>query len=161
ASFEDTEQLFMRRFTGGVDSKLSVERAKAARAEAAAQVPNIERQITIQENALSVLLGRSPGPIKRESLLTMSSVPPQTPPGLPSQLLERRPDILQAEQTMAAESAAIGVATANFFPRIGLTTMYGGQSSDLEKVFQGPGSVWQVAGSLMGPLFQGGALIEN
>ncbi|MEO8602951.1 MAG: efflux transporter outer membrane subunit [bacterium] len=161
ASFQDTEQLFMRRYTGGVDSKLSVERAKAARAQAASVVPSLERQITIQENTICVLLGRPPGPVERQPLLTMNALPPQTPPGLPSELLERRPDILQAEQTMAAENAAVGVATANFFPRLGLTTLYGGQSSDLQKVFQGPGNIWQVAGSLMGPLFQGGALIEN
>jgi multidrug efflux system outer membrane protein len=160
-SFEDTVQLFTRRFTGGVDSRLSVERAKAALAQAAAAVPNLERQIVIQENVISILLGRQPGPIARQPLLTMSSVPPQTPAGMPSQLLERRPDILLAEQDMAAANAAIGVATANFFPRIGLTALYGGQSSDLEKIFQGPGNVWQLAGSLMGPLFQGGALIEN
>lgn len=161
ASFEDTVQLFTRRYTGGVDSKLSVERAKAALAQAAAAVPSLERQIVIQENAISILLGREPGPVTRQPLLTLQAVPPETPPGLPSQLLERRPDILQAEQAMAAANAAVGVATANFFPRLGLTALYGGQSSDLEKVFQGPGSVWQIAGSLAGPLFQGGALIEN
>lgn len=161
ASFEDTLQLFTRRFMGGVDSKLSVERAKAALAQAAAAVPNLERQIVIQENAISVLLGREPGPVVRQPLMTMAALPPQTPPGLPSQLLERRPDILRAEQDMAAANAAVGVATANFFPRLGLTALYGGQSSDLEKVFQGPGNIWQVAGSLVGPLFQGGALIEN
>jgi multidrug efflux system outer membrane protein len=161
ASFQDTLDLFTRRFMGGVDSKLSVERAKAALAQAAAAVPNLERRIVIQENAICVLLGREPGPVPRQPLMTMNALPPQTPPGLPSQLLERRPDILQAEQDMAAANAAVGVATANFFPRLGLTALYGGQSSDLEKVFQGPGNIWQVAGSLVGPLFQGGALIEN
>lgn len=160
-SFDDTVALFSRRYSGGVDSKLSVERALAARAQAAAAIPDTERQIVIQENALAILLGRPPGPIARSPLLTLAAVPPQTPPGLPPQLLLRRPDILQAEEELHAQSARIGVATADFFPRLGLTAMYGGQSSELEQVFKGSGNVWAISGSLLGPLFQGGALIEN
>ena len=160
-SFDDTVALFTRRFTGGVDSKLSVERARAARAQAAAAIPDTERQIVIQENALAILLGRPPGPIARTPLLTITAVTPETPPGLPAELLQRRPDILQAEQELAAQSARIGVATADFFPRLGLTALYGGQSSELEQVFKGSGNVWAISGSLLGPLFQGGALIEN
>src|SRR5690606_25891148 len=120
-SFDDTVALFSRRYSGGVDSKLSVERALAARAQAAAAIPDTERQIVIQENALALLLGRPPGPIARSPLLTLAAVPPQTPPGLPPQLLLRRPDILQAEEELHAQSARIGVATADFFPRLGLT----------------------------------------
>ena len=161
ASFDDTVQLFTRRYEGGVDSKLSVERAKAARAEAAATIPAIEQQIVQQENAISVLLGRPPGPIPREPLLTRTALPPQTPPGLPSQLLQRRPDILQAERLIQAANAQVGVTVANFFPQIGLTTLYGGQSSDLDNIVKTPGAIWAIAGSVLGPIFQGGRLTES
>ena len=82
-------------------------------------------------------------------------MPPQTPPGLPSELLRRRPDILQAEQQIASANAQVGVAVANFFPRIGLTTLYGGQSSELENIVKGPGVIWAIAGSSAGPALPG------
>ena len=160
-SFADTEALFNRRYLGGVDSKLSVERAKAALHNAAATIPQLEQQIVIQENQLCALLGRPPGPIAREPLLTLAALTPATPPGLPSQLLLRRPDILQAEQQIAATNALIGVSVANFFPRIGLTTLYGAQSSEIENLVKGPGAIWTIGGTILGPLFQGGALIES
>jgi len=160
-SFTETLELFTRRYKGGVDSKLSVERARAARAQAAATIPQTEQQIVQQENALCTLLGRSPGPVNREPLMTLASVPPQTPPGLPSELLRRRPDVLQAERLIEASNALIGVSVANFFPRLGLTTLYGGQSSDLENVVKTPGVIWVIAGTLMGPIFQGGRLTES
>lgn len=161
ASFDDTLALFTRRYQGGVDSKLSVERAKAARAQAAAAIPQTEQQILQQENAISVLLGRPPGPIPREPLLTREALPPQTPPGLPSELLRRRPDILQAEHQIESANAQVGVAVANFFPRLGLTTLYGGQSSELENIVKTPGVVWAISASVLGPIFQGGRLTEN
>ncbi len=161
ASFGDTVQLFTRRYEGGVDSKLSVERAVAARAQAAATIPATEQQIVQQENAISVLLGRAPGPIPREPLLTRTALPPQTPPGLPSQLLQRRPDILQAERLIQAANAQVGVTVANFFPQIGLTTLYGGQSSDIDNIVKTPGAIWAIAGSVLGPIFQGGRLTES
>jgi outer membrane protein, multidrug efflux system len=160
-SFEETEQLFSRRFLGGVDSKLSVERAKAALASTAATVPQLEQQIVIKENQICTLLGRPPGPVPRKPLLTQDAVPPETPPGLPSELLLRRPDILQAEQQIASANALVGVSVANFFPRIGLTTLYGGQSSELSNIFKGPGAIWTIGGTILGPLFQGGALSET
>src|SRR5207244_8214704 len=86
---------------------------------------------------------------------------PEVPVGLPSQLLERRPDIQEAEQTLVAANAEVGVAVANFFPRLGLTSLYGGQSSELENVVKSAGNVWAVAGSLAGPLFQGGRLLAS
>jgi multidrug efflux system outer membrane protein len=88
-------------------------------------------------------------------------VTPQTPPGLPSQLLERRPDIRFAEQEIISTNAQIGVAQANFFPRIGLTSLYGGASSDIENIVKSSGSIWSVTGQLAGPIFQGGRLYEN
>jgi multidrug efflux system outer membrane protein len=159
-SFTQTVELFTRRYHGGVDSKLSVERARAARAQAAAAIPQTEQQIVQQENALCILLGRQPGHVEREPLLTIEAVPPQTPPGLPSELLRRRPDILSAERLIEASNAQVGVAVANFFPRIGLTSLYGGQSSDLDNIVKTPGVVWAIAGSLAGPIFQGGRLTE-
>ncbi len=159
-NFSETLDLFTRRFKGGVDSKLSVERARAARAQAAATIPQLQQQLVQQENAICTLLGRPPGPIAREPLLTLRALPPQTPPGLPSELLRRRPDILQAERLIESSNAQVGVAVANFFPRIGLTTLYGGQSSDLENVIKTPGVIWAVAGSMLGPIFQGGRLTE-
>ncbi len=159
-SFTQTLDLFTRRYKGGVDSMLSVERARAARAQAAATIPQFEQAIVQQENALCTLLGRSPGPVAREPLMTLTSVPPQTPPGLPSELLRRRPDVLQAERLIESSNALVGVTIANFFPRLGLTTLYGGQSSDLENVIKTPGVIWAIAGSLMGPIFQGGRLTE-
>jgi multidrug efflux system outer membrane protein len=159
-SFTETEQLFTRRYRGGVDSLLSVQRAKAARAEAASTIPQIEQQIVQQENAICTLLGRTPGPVLREPLMTIEAVPPQTPPGLPSEILRRRPDVLFAERQIEASNALVGVNVANFFPRLGLTALYGGQSSDLENIVKTPGVIWAIAGSLAGPLFQGGRLTE-
>ncbi|MCK6557265.1 efflux transporter outer membrane subunit [Candidatus Binatia bacterium] len=157
-SFTDTLQLFARQFEGGYTSKLAMTRAQAALASAAAAIPNVERLIAIQENRLSVLLGRPPGSIVRGVTLAAARMPPQTPPGLPAELLRRRPDIRRAEQGIVAANAGVGVAVANFFPRLGLTALYGGASSELEAVFKGAGNVWTFGGTLAGPLFQGGAL---
>ncbi len=159
-SFTDTLDLFTTRFQSGLDSNLSVVRAAAARAQAAATVSQLQQQIVQQENAISVLLGRPPGPVAREPMLTRDALPPQAPAGLPSELLRRRPDILQAERLIEASNAQIGVAVANFFPRIGLTSLYGGQSSDLDNIVKTPGAVWAIAASVVGPIFQGGRLTE-
>jgi len=160
-SFDDTVALFTRRFKGGVDSLLSVERALAARDQAAALIPATEQQIIVQENLICTLLGRPPGPIPRAEIMTQEAVPPKTPPGLPSDLLQRRPDVLQAEQQIAAANATVGVTVANFFPRIGMTTFYGGQSSEIENIVKGKGTIWGISGSVLGPLFQGGQLTES
>ncbi len=160
-SFEETLALFTRRFRGGVDTKLSVERAAAALASTAANIPAFEQAIVTKENEICILVGRTPGPVPRESLMTQDAVIPQTPPGLPSQLLERRPDVLQGQQLVRAANARVGVTVANFFPRIGLTALYGGQSTEIENLVKGPGVVWSIAGSVVGPLFQGGALTES
>jgi len=160
-SFFQTETLFRRRYEGGIDSMLSVNRASAALHQTAATIPLLEQQIVQQENAICVLLGRQPGPIARQPLLSLDAVPLQPPPGLPSELLQRRPDILQAEQQIRSANAKVGVAVANFFPRIGLTALYGGQSTELENIVKGPGVIWNVAGSVLGPLFTGGQLTES
>jgi multidrug efflux system outer membrane protein len=160
-SFQQTLDLFTKRLQLGAASKLETARAEAALATTAANIPNLERRITAKENEISILLGRTPGPIARGMSLTEQIVPPKTPPGLPSQLLERRPDIRQAEQTLVAANALIGVAKANFFPRIGLTSFYGGASSEIENVVKGTGNIWAATGQIAGPIFQGGRLYEN
>ena len=157
-SFQQTLDLFTRQLLGGVGNKLAVERAAAALANAAAAIPETERQIVAKENQLSILLGRNPGPITRGAALTAQTFPPDVPAGLPAALLERRPDILQAEQNIVAANALVGVAVADFLPRIGLTTLYGGQSSEIGNVVKGPGNIWAIGAGLTGPLFQGGRL---
>jgi multidrug efflux system outer membrane protein len=164
-TFQDTVDLFRRRYVGGIGTLLEVSRATAALTQARAGVPELERQIVVKENQLSILLGRPPGDIARSTPLDgespTQSPAPEVPVGLPSQLLERRPDIQQAEQDLVAANADVGVAVANFFPRLGLTSLYGGQSSELENVVKSAGNVWAVAGSLAGPLFQGGRLLAS
>jgi multidrug efflux system outer membrane protein len=158
-SFRQTLELFERRFEGGIGDKLQVARAEAALALTEAQIPELERQIVVQENAISVLLGRNPGPIDRGRPLDDYLSPPAIPAGIPSDLLERRPDVLQAENTVASANAQVGVAMANFFPRIGLTALYGGQSTELTDILKDNFSIWNIAGNLTGPLFQGFELL--
>jgi outer membrane protein, multidrug efflux system len=158
-SFRETRDLFQRRFEGGVGNSLQVQRAEASLAQTEANIPQLERLIVAQENALSVLLGREPGEIPRGTPLEDHQVPPAAPPGLPSDLLERRPDVQEAEHTVASANAEVGVAVANFFPRIGLTALYGQQSDDLSDLLKQDFNLWNVAGNAVGPLFQGFALL--
>jgi outer membrane protein, multidrug efflux system len=157
-SFTQTLKLFTQRLEGGVASKLDTSRAAAALATAAASVPEIERQIAIKENQISVLLGNNPGPIPHTAKLLEQVVPPEIPAGLPSDLLERRPDILTAEELLRSANAQVGIATANFFPRVGLTALFGRASSPLSLLSSGQTTVWSLAGNVAGPIYQGGAL---
>ena len=157
-SFSQTLKLFTQRLEGGVASKLDTSRAAAALATAAASVPELEREITLKENQISILLGNNPSPVAHTAKLLDQVVPPDIPAGLPSALLERRPDILAAEQQLRFANAEVGVATANFFPRIGLTALFGRVSSPLSSLSSGQSTVWSVAGNLAGPIYQGGAL---
>lgn len=157
-SFSQTVNLFTQRLEGGVASKLDTSRAEAAQATAAASIPELERQIALKENQISVLLGKNPDSIPHRANLLNQVVPPDVPSGLPSALLERRPDILEAEEHLRASNAQIGVATANFFPRIGLTALFGRASSPLDSLSSGQATVWTIAGNLAGPIYQGGAL---
>src|SRR2546427_6831919 len=160
-TFQDTLDLFRRRYAGGIGTLLEVSRASAALTQARAGIPELERQIVAKENQLSILLGRPPGDIVRRPTSDNVSPLPEVPVGLPSQLLERRPDIQQAEQALVAANADVGVAVANFFPRLGLTGLYGGQSSELENVVKSAGNVWAIGGSLAGPPFHGGRLLAS
>ena len=151
--FTETRDLFERQFTGGVTSKLDPLRGDAALAQVAAFVPAIEQQIVAKENQLSVLAGREPGPIERGSALVDQVLPPDVAPGIPSQLLERRPDLMQAEQNLRAANARVGVALANFFPRIGLTGLLGSSSGDLASLLASGTGYWALIGQGVGPIF--------
>jgi outer membrane protein, multidrug efflux system len=141
-------------------AKLPVERAQATYDFSIASIASLQRARVQQENALSVLLGAYPREIERGMDLTEQSMP-IAPVGLTTDLLQRRPDIMQAEQTMIGANAEIGVAVANFFPRIGITALYGGQSPNIGDVFESSFSIWNIAGGFAGPLFQRGRLIES
>ncbi len=156
-SFQETLDLFQRKFEGGAASGLEVSRAQAALSNVAAVIPDLERQIVAQENALNLLLGRSPGPIARGTALADQYDPPEVPAGLPATLLQRRPDLREAEQNLIAANANVGVAKANFFPTLSLTGLFGGISPQLSEL-TGAGKAWSLAGNLAGPIFTGGRL---
>jgi multidrug efflux system outer membrane protein len=157
-SYNQTLKLFTQQLEGGIASKLQTSRAAGAAATAAANIPEIERQIALTENQISVLLGNNPGGITHTAKLLDGIVPPEIPAGLPSALLERRPDVLEAEQLLQSANAQVGVATANYFPQIGLTALFGRASTPLSTLSSGQTTVWSVAGSAAGPIFHGGAL---
>ncbi|MCG2680783.1 MAG: efflux transporter outer membrane subunit [Kiritimatiellae bacterium] len=159
-SFQESLDIFSRKLAGGAASRLETSRAEAAVASTAATIPDLERQITIKENAINLLLGRNPGPISRDAQLRDQDSPPEVPAGLPSDLLRRRPDILAAEQNLRAANAQIGVAIAQCFPKIGLTSLFGGVSPDLNS-FNSDAMAWSIGGNLTGPIFQGGALLAQ
>src|SRR5580700_7639734 len=138
---------------GGATSMLDVRQAEQLVFTASAEVPALEQQIEQQENFLSVLLGQNPSDIPRGQSLTEQYQPPQIPPGLPSALLERRPDIRQAEEQMIAANAEIGVARAAYFPQISLSGTGGFQSSALSNLFTGPAGAWSFGASLAQPIF--------
>jgi multidrug efflux system outer membrane protein len=157
-SFERTYKLFDDQHANGLASKLELSRAKAALRSVSANIPELERQIALKENEMNTLLGRNPGPVARTSTLLAQEMPPEVPAGLPSTLLERRPDIRMAEQQVRAANALVGVAIGNFFPRIGLTAFYGGASTDLNDLTSSSANTWSVAAGAAGPLFTGGRL---
>jgi multidrug efflux system outer membrane protein len=138
-------------------SMMNVAQAQSQYETAAAQIPLIESQIAQTQNSLAVLIGRDPGPILRGKSVYDLQLP-QVPAGVPSQLLERRPDLAQAEQQLIAANAQIGAAKALYFPTISLTGAFGSASADLSKLFSGPAKVWSYAGTLAGPIFTFGAV---
>jgi len=157
-SFGQSWKLFNDRLRGGVSSRLETSSAEALLASAAATIPELRRQIVFQENQIRVLLGLNPGPVPRRPGALQEESLPDVPPGLPSALLERRPDIRQAMQSMRSANAQVGVATANFYPRITLTGLFGEVGPELVPFSSGTASAWSVAGNLAGPIFQGGLL---
>jgi multidrug efflux system outer membrane protein len=156
-SFQETYDLFSKKLEGGAASGLETSRAEAAMANVLAQIPDLERQVIAKENQISLLLGKNPGPVPRGSSLADQNDLDVVPAGLPSTLLERRPDLRQAEQELIAANASVGVAKANFFPVLSLTGLLGGVSPQLSGLVSS-GTQWAVAGGLAGPLFTGGRL---
>ena len=143
---------------GGSTSLLDVRQAEQLVFTASAEIPVLEQQIEQQENFLSILLGQNPGDIPRGQTLNEQCQPPEIPAGLPSALLERRPDIRQAEEQLVAANAEIGVARAAYFPQISLSGSGGFQSSALSNLFSGPAGAWSFGASLAQPIFTGGRL---
>ena len=156
-TYAESVKLFELQFQYGQVSQMNVAQAKSQYENAATQIPQIESQIAQTENALSVLLGRNPGPIARGKSISALALP-AVPAGLPSELLERRPDLLQAEEQLVAANAQIGAAKALYFPTISLTGAFGSASSDLSKLFTGPARTWSYAGQIIGPIFTFGAV---
>ena len=157
-SYERTLKLFSDQHAGGLASKLEVSRAELALRTVTATIPEIERQISLKENEITTLLGRNPGPVERTSTLLGQEMPVEIPVGLPSSLLERRPDVREAEQQVRAANAQIGVAIGDFFPRIGLTTFYGGTSTEFDNLLKNNATIWSAAATAAGPVFTGGRL---
>lgn len=143
---------------GGATSMLDVRQAEQLVFTAAASIPDIERRIEQQENFISILLGSNPQAIARGRKLVDQPHALEVPAGLPSSLLERRPDIRQAEQQLIAANAQIGVARADYFPQIALTATGGYQSSALTSLFTGPAGLWTFGGSAIQPVFEGGRI---
>jgi len=145
----------------GSTSMLDVRQAEQLVFTAAAEIPSLEQQIEQEENLISILLGKNPDTVARGQTLTEQVRPPAVPAGLPSSLLERRPDIREAEQQLIAANAQIGVAKAAYFPQISLSGSAGFQSAALTNLFSGPAGTWDFGASLAQPIFTAGKLRSN
>ncbi len=156
ASRKESVWIIQQRFDKGIVPEIDLNQAEIQEAIAAASVPYYERNTAQTENALSILLGHNPGPVERDHSLTNQMLPPDIPAGLPSELLLRRPDILQAEQTLAAQNAMIGVAQAQRLPSISLTGFLGLASPELSTMVSGDAVAWSMSAGLLGPIFNFG-----
>jgi len=156
-SYKESYDLFSLRFKYGTVSQTEVSQTRAQYEQAASNIPFFEKGIAQQENALSVLLGRNPGPIPRGKTIDELMLP-AVPAGLPSDLLLNRPDIRQAEENLVAANANIGVAKAQYYPSISLTGFFGFASMDLSNLFNGPAKMWSYAVPVTGPIFTAGAI---
>jgi multidrug efflux system outer membrane protein len=145
----------------GINSMLDVRQSEQLVYTAATEIPDFERQIALEENAISILLGNNPGDVPRGLKLTEQAHAPEVPVGIPSSLLERRPDVRESEANLIAANAQIGVARAAYFPQISLTGSAGFESPALTNLFTGPAGVWNLAASLTQPIFEGGRLKSN
>jgi len=150
--------LTRQRKTGGVATRLDLRQAEQLVYTAEETIPTIQRQIEQTENQITLLLGQNPGGIVRGHSLTDQNLPPDVPAGLPSALLERRPDIQAAEQNLIAANAEIGVAKAAYFPQLSLSGFLGGQSTQLSALFSGPNSAWSLVPQVTQPIFTAGRL---
>ena len=157
SAYAESVRLFELQFQYGQTSQMTVEQARTQYETAAVQIPQLEKQIAQTENALSILLGRNPGPIPRGRTVFELKLP-AVPAGVPSQVLENRPDIRQAEQTLVSANAQIGAAKALYFPTISLTGNLGASSGELHNLFKGPAKVWSYSGTVTGPIFTAGSI---
>ncbi len=161
ASRRDSLRLTNLLAQGGSTSMLDVRQAEQLVFTAASEVPSLEQEIEQEENFISTLLGNNPAPVPRGRKLTEQEHPPTVPAGLSSSLLERRPDIRQAEEQLISANAQIGIARAAYFPQISLTATAGYQSSALTDLFSGPAGLWNFGGALVQPIFTAGKLRSN
>lgn len=157
-TWDDSVQLSKLRYQKGDIPKLDLDRFVAERAGTAAQLADLERQVVQRENQISVLLGNKPSEIPRGRLLTEQPIAPAVPPGLPSELLQRRPDIIQAEQSVVAATANIGVAQAMRFPQLALTGQAGGAQLNISDMSFNPYATFFGAAALTAPLYNASAL---
>jgi len=158
---QESLRLIQVRQQGGVATLLDVRQAEQLVYTAAQTIPDIERLIEQRENQISLLLGKNPGEIVRGRRLIEQEQPPDVPPGLPSSLLDRRPDIRAAEQNLISANAIIGVAKAAYFPQISLTGFFGFESNQLSSLFTGPTRTWQFVPQVTQPIFMAGRLKSN
>jgi len=158
ATREESLRLIQDREQHGLATRLDVRQGEQLVRSAQQTIPNIEQTIAQTENQISLLLGRNPGSVTRGQTLTQQEQRPTVPTGLPSALLERRPDIRTAEQTLIASNALIGVAKAAYFPRISLTGSLGTQSTQLSGLFTGPAGIWQFVPQVTQPIFTAGRI---
>jgi multidrug efflux system outer membrane protein len=161
AARQESLALIKVRQQGGVATMLEVRQGEQLVYTASQTVPDVERQIEQTENLLNLLAGKNPAGVARGQSLTAQEQPPSVPPGLPSSLLERRPDIRAAEQFLIAANANIGVAKAAYFPQISLTGFLGSQSNQLSNLFRGPTSTWQFIPQITQPIFNAGRIKSN
>lgn len=160
-SRQDSLQLTQLLAEHGSVSMVDVRQAEQLVYAASSAIPDIQRQIEQQENAISILIGQNPGSIQRGKPLFEQPRPPEVPAGIPSELIARRPDIREAEERLIAANARIGVAKAQYFPDISLTGNTGTQSTALTSLFSAPANLWTVGPSLVQPIFTGGRLRNN
>jgi outer membrane protein, multidrug efflux system len=158
ATRKDSLGLIQTRQLGGVATLLDLRQAEQLVYTASETIPTLQQQIEQTENQISLLLGKNPGEVLRGKSLTEQEMPPDVPAGLPSALIERRPDIRAAEQNLIAANANIGVAKAAYFPQISLSGFLGGQGTQLASLFSGPSSVWNFTPQVTQPIFTAGRL---
>src|SRR3989454_1146585 len=160
-AYQRTYNVFQDRFRFGTASKLETSRAEGALGEAQATIPQLESDIVAKENQIGILLGKSPAPVPRGTPMYAQAVVPTVPAGLPSTLLERRPDLRQAEQQLVSANARVGVAKAEFLPKLSLTALFGTASPEVSALTGGTATIWAVAGMLSGPVFNAGRTLGS
>ena len=153
-AFGQALHLFQEQLRYGTASRLEVSAAEASQATAAAQIPELLRQIALQEDLINLLLGKYRGPVRRNDSFLEKLVFPEVPAGLPSSLIERRPDIREAEQQLHSANAQIGVVEASFFPNLSLTGLFGQVSPELSTFTSGMANAWNLGANVAGPIFQ-------